>query len=62
LIHFENFSSHCPRYYADPNQPKAPEQQADEPPKKAVVQIDPEQLLREAEEQAEEAGNDQVRI
>jgi hypothetical protein len=27
-----------------------------------VVQIDPEQLLREAEEQAEEAGNDQVRI
>ncbi len=48
------------RYYADPKQPKVAEQQVEEPVKKQAVQIDPEQLLREAEEQAEEAGNDQV--
>ncbi|BDA41413.1 beta-catenin-like protein 1 [Coccomyxa sp. Obi] len=47
-------------YYADPKQPKVAEQQVEEPVKKQAVQIDPEQLLREAEEQAEEAGNDQA--
>lgn len=52
------------RYYADPKQPRvADDQKAEEPAaKKPSVQLDPELLLRKAEEQAEEAGNDQVMI
>lgn len=43
-------------------QPKPSEQQDQASVKKSSAPIDPEQLLREAEEQAEEAGADQVNI
>jgi hypothetical protein len=49
------------RYYLDPTQPKPlSEKDGEVLSKKPSAPIDPEELLREAEEQAEEAGADQV--